>query len=136
VWRTGPVTYSTRDGALIPDTRPIVDSVWQNGVTGGRLVWAIAPASARDTRLREITEARAHVDALTTVKDDTPWLQAVGAFDPDRLGGAQAAGAAPLTTLQPPLLTARDEAARRRLGAAVLRPNGNFGGYLASRRRC
>jgi putative ABC transport system permease protein len=122
IWRIGP-TQSTA-------TQPVDDFVWQNNA-GGSLSWAYAPPTGRDTRFREVTRTAGYTDALTTPKTEIPLLRAVGTFDPNALGTAPAPGAAPLSTLQPPLLTARDDAAAKRLGGQPLLPNGNLGGYLA-----
>jgi len=52
----------------------------------------------------------------------------VDACDP---GAAPEPGAPPLSTLQPPLLTARDDATAARLGGRPLQPNGSIAGYIA-----
>jgi putative ABC transport system permease protein len=122
VLRVGPTRYAHRAGALLPLARKVDDKVWKYGGQGGGLQWAYAPPSARDTRFRaiELTQAR---PVFGGPREEPPLLRAVGTFDPGRLGIASRAGAAPLTTLQPPLLTRRD--------GSPLRPNGNLGGYLA-----
>ena len=129
--RVGPTRYGTRDGALVPGVQPVDSKVWRIGGQGAPLMWAYAPPSARDTRLREIELVQSGLVGDLGPNLQPPLLTAVGTFDPDRLGSAPRPGAAPLTTLQPPQLTARDAAARERLGGQPLRPNGNLGGYLA-----
>jgi putative ABC transport system permease protein len=119
IWRIGP----TRSAGSRPRTEPVDDLVWQDNA-GGSLSWAYAPPTSRDTRFRRITRTAAYVDMLTRPEDGIPMLRAVGTFDPDALGTTQGPGAAPLSTLQPPLLTPRG-------GGRPLLPNGNLGGYLA-----
>ena len=65
-----------------------------------------------------------------TARTSPPHLHAVGTFDPDRLGATPEPGATPLSTMQPPLLTARDDATAARLGGRPLLPNGNLAGYI------
>jgi putative ABC transport system permease protein len=131
IWRTG-ATQAAGDGAVLrPRTEPVDDNVWQNSTEGGPLTFAFAPPTARDTRFRELTRTAAYIDALTRTRDSTPLLRAVGTFDPDALGTAPEPGAAPLSSLQPPVLYARDAAAAARLRGRSLRPSGNLGGYLA-----
>ena len=130
VLRVGPARYGTRDGALVPGVQPVDSKVWRLGDQSAPLQWAYAPPAARDTRMRKIELVQsAHVGDLGP-DVQPPLVTAVGTFDPDRLGSAPRPGAPPLTTLQPPQLTARDDAAARLLGGQPLRPNGNLGGYL------
>ena len=131
VWRTGPTHSLVGQDAQVPQTEHIDDFVWQNNTEGGGLSFAYAPPTSRDTRFRELTRKAGYIDALTKPRDGLPLLRAVGSFDPDALGARQDPGAAPLSSLQPPLLAGRDDAARARLGGRVLRPSGNLGGYLA-----
>jgi putative ABC transport system permease protein len=131
VWRVAATGYARQQPALEPATRPIDHKVWQLGLRGGPLQWAYAPPSTRDTRFRAVERLRGEPVGDLGPQHQPPLLTAVGTFDPDRLGAAYEPGAAPLATLQPPLLNARDGATTARLGGRPLLPNGNLGGYLA-----
>jgi hypothetical protein len=131
IWRVGPTRSTDGEPPLRPRTTPADDTVWQSNESDAGLFWAHAPPAARDRQFRAITRVQAFRDGgETRPADDLPFIRSVGVFDPERLRQRGGAGAAPLTALQPPLLTARN-GAQTPLGTAPLRPNGNLGGYAA-----
>jgi hypothetical protein len=125
LWRVGPTSYRAGAGPLRPRTRSADPTVWQDYVSRH---WAFPSPSAGDVQARRIDR---FVDSGATDSNLAPTLNAVGVFDPGRLGAAPAPGSAPLGTLQAPSLAPRDATTRRRLGGRPLRPNSNLGGYLA-----
>jgi putative ABC transport system permease protein len=127
VWRAGPTGVARRGDVLAPSTLVPDNAAWRN--TGNPLSWAYVSPTARDDWFREVSHL--HSSGAYTPRLTEPLLDAVGVFDPGKLGTAPKPGAAPLASLQPPLLTARDAAAASALGGRPLRPNGSIGGYLA-----
>jgi putative ABC transport system permease protein len=131
VWRTSPIRFRRRHGALTPVPRAQAIDAWRDGEVGGGLIWSYVSPAARDTGFRDVRSTQAHVLGLTRPSDVDPQLQAVGRFDPDRMGGQAEPGAPALRTIQPSQLLPRDAESARRLGGRPLRANGHLGGYLA-----
>jgi hypothetical protein len=126
VRRVDPADYRRAGDALAPRARVWDKTDWPESAAGVQSA-RVTPA-ARDKSLREVSVFRA---GPSRPRESAPSLQAVGLFDPDRLGAAPEPGAPPLSTMQPPVLTARDDATAARLSGRPLRPNGNVAGYIA-----
>jgi putative ABC transport system permease protein len=123
-WRIGPTAYRRRGRTLIARSYRRDDSVWSPGNFG-------VPPAAQDDGFRRVRTVRDAFYGPRRPQDEASVLTNVGVFDPDRLRGPRAAGAAPSTVFQRPSLTARDERTARLLQGRPLAPNGNLAGYLA-----
>jgi hypothetical protein len=124
--RIDPAIYRRGKDVLAPLSRVWDMTDWPGSLFG--VQWTRVTPAVRDGSLREVRLFRA---GPSSPREPPPTLRAVGTFDPDRLGAAPEPGAPPLSTMQPPLLTARDDATAARLHARPLRPNGNLAGYIA-----
>ncbi|MGH3256689.1 MAG: FtsX-like permease family protein [Streptosporangiaceae bacterium] len=124
VWTPGPVDYTVLpDGALRPRTVTNPPSIWATPTyPGGYLP---VPLDAADVQFRTLT---AHPFGSTVA--NSPVVDSVGQFDPDRLPGFSALSAVPLETYAPPVAAPGNPAASRALGGQDLLPSSNMGGYL------
>jgi ABC-type lipoprotein release transport system permease subunit len=117
LWRIGPAGQVSR---------PADPLVWKNSAYSD---WAFPSPAARDRAFRAI-EPFVASGAGSGPDTAAPTLRAVGTFDPGETSADTRSTEPPLTTLQPPALTARDTASDRQLGGRPLRPNTSLGGYL------
>ena len=126
IWTPGQVRYTMLPGgALRPRTVANPPSIWANPVyPNGYLP---VPLDAADVQFRTLTT---HPFSNPTGLADTPVLDSVGEFDPDRLPGFSALSAVPLETYAPPVAAPGNPAASRALGGQDLLPSSNMGGYL------
>ena len=132
LWTVGATRYERHaGGALAPVATRTRDQTLRYGPGTEDSYVKVSP-EVRDVWFRTLTPH----PAISRSGGSAPlweWaqLRAVGTFDPARLRGFDAGGAVALDAYAPPSLTARDAAARARLGDRPLLPTGNLGGYVA-----
>jgi hypothetical protein len=117
LWRIGPAR---------PTARRLDDATWYPGPGA---LWPFISPAARDNAFRAADVVSGDFGG-TGPTAAAPVLRAIGTFDPLHGAPDTKAGAAPLTSLQPPELDARTATAARELGHRPLVANSALGGYL------
>ncbi|MCW2793055.1 MAG: hypothetical protein JWO76_2153 [Nocardioides sp.] len=127
-WSAGPSEYQrTSSGALSPVPRPPASpETFRDFYFGGYF----APAPSGDVGFRPLSVPHQSNTAIVDCTLQSPTIQQVGVFDPDRIAGFSDLSKVPLTTYYPPDAAPGDARTKRLLHGRSLLPNANLAGYL------
>ncbi|MEV4415698.1 FtsX-like permease family protein [Catellatospora sp. NPDC049609] len=133
-WTVGPARLLPDGDGLRAETVAQDPKIWGTGSSSGDIAHSV-PMELADIGVRGGIAVHQGLDRQPTVVGRTSLpdvgLQLIGTFDPAKVDIGGALSAVPMDTYFNPGVTGADDASRRALRGATLRPNANLAGLLS-----